>query len=216
MIRKSKSSHHDDDNPVIDLPVNHYETAASFIMVLNRNVPNETKQWLVSLLKENQLDISIIDIVDNRYSRSSPSPKDLTLLISCSEVLFEQNVHHVYKQLKRQHLQDDSSLNTAEKQRILFDLIQRICSPNRTSIVGLPDITLYPGQSIFEICCHHKVITDYFPLHDYEHLQNLRSNYCQFFSHNIGNFKINNEILIITCVIIIIIIQIMFVIISVK
>ncbi|XP_075678762.1 anoctamin-10-like isoform X2 [Dermatophagoides pteronyssinus] len=168
-------------------------------MIFNQNIPLETKKWLISLLKSNHLQLSIITDSNNRYIRSSSSttriPEDLTLLISCSEKLFEQNVHHVFKQLKRQNLMTDKSLdstsktstelNTAEKQRILYQLIQQICSPNRTSIIGLPDITLYPGQSIFEICCHHKLITHYFPLHDYEHLENLRSNYCSFFSHNI-------------------------------
>ena len=211
MIRKNKSSHDDDDeqpkhdsddNLFIDLPVNQYQTSASFVMIFNQNIPLETKKWLISLLKSNHLQLSIITDSNNRYIRSSSStriPEDLTLLISCSEKLFEQNVHNVFKQLKRQNLMTDKSLddsktststklNTAEKQRILYQLIQQICSPNRTSIIGLPDITLYPGQSIFEICCHHKLITHYFPLHDYEHLENLRSNYCSFFSHNIGKY----------------------------
>ncbi|KAH9501962.1 Anoctamin-10 [Dermatophagoides farinae] len=188
--QQQKYSVHDNDLLFIDLPINHYQTSASFVMILNRQAPIKTKRWLISLLQENHLNLSIIDL-DNQHRQSSSSsslPEDLILLISCSEKLLEENANHVYKQLKRQHLKqpdDLNKLNTAEKQRILYDWIRRICSTNRTSIVGLPDVTLYPGQSIIEICCYQKVITHYFPLHDYEHLENLRSNYCVSFSHNI-------------------------------
>lgn len=139
----------DVQNALKDLPVNEFRSSSAFVMVLNGKIPAETKNWLITVLKDHHLELSIVSDLDGIDSNN-----DITLLVSCSEKILQENAKIVYKQLQRQCFSDNESadpsnqLNHAEQQRILFDHIQKICSNNRTYIVGMSDIILYPGQSL--------------------------------------------------------------------
>ncbi|KAI7688355.1 hypothetical protein SSS_05151 [Sarcoptes scabiei] len=161
-----------------ELPSDRFPSSASFVIVLRRSLSYETIEWLIGLFHLNHFELSLI--TDEKLHEQFKSK--YVFLISCNESLLEQNVRSVYNQLERQTFSSTSNiLNTSEKQRILHHLIQTISLPHRDNVVGLVDVSLYPGQSIIEICCYHQIITDYFPLHDYEYLEQLRKNYCSLF-----------------------------------
>lgn len=135
----------DQENELKNLQVNDFTESTHLVMVLNRNSPIETKLWLISVLKNNSLKIGLI-------SKNTPVDLslDLVLSISCPLKVLEQSAQNVYQpqQLRRQTTKDEFTLS--EQQRILLHLVEKINLTQRTTLVGLPNVTLYPGQSIGE------------------------------------------------------------------
>ncbi|GIY36096.1 anoctamin-10 [Caerostris extrusa] len=68
----------------------------------------------------------------------------------------------------------DNLLSTAEKQRIILEEIMGIRSLEKKTLVGYPDILLYPGQSIIQVCRNNGIITNLYPLHELAELEVLK------------------------------------------
>lgn len=129
------------------LPVNQFDDETGFVFILNKDAPIETKNWLVAKFTKALLNISIV----SPYSDSIDTDSDLILFVTCSLDALILNVRNVYipQQLRRQSTNDDPyDFNVSEKQRILLYILEKINSTTRSTLCGLTNVSLYPGQSI--------------------------------------------------------------------
>ena len=177
---------------------------AGYVFVLNKKAPLETKTFLLQQLLNNKLKISSLSASDD-----PEFDDDLTLLVSCELSTLQTFAKHVYmpQQLRRQNVNEKSeSLARGEKERILlFVLENAIIQKERSTLVGYDNVTIYPGQSIgnygkcifinlilfsnkksVQICHREQVILNYFPLHQADSLNQLKSNLCSSFVNDIG------------------------------
>lgn len=125
------------------LPKDTFSDTAGYVFVLNRLAPEETKTFLVDALLKNQLTVSLIT--------SSPTDKDLILLVTCDSNTLQEYAKHVYlpQQLQRQNNDEqDDHLVKPEQERVLLYILETIIQKERTKLVGFHNVTIYPGQSI--------------------------------------------------------------------
>lgn len=175
-----------------NLPLNQYRTEAAFVMVINRYAPIETKRWLISTLQAANFQLSLIS---SKSDEKADRNDDLMLLVTCSDKTLESTAKCV-------HL-DGKSLTISQQQRIILYILEKISCLERSTLVGFPSVTLYPGQSIgkldsvddnsmtnlfsiVQICHRENVIRHYFPLHDQECLKRLKANWYRSFVSNLG------------------------------
>lgn len=118
---------------------------AGYVFVLNRKAPASTKTFLQNKLAESQLNVSPINSPDD-----TDKDKDLILLVTCDLHILQQFTKHVYvpQQLRRQSADKDDSLAIPEQERVLLYILETIIQKERSKLVGLEKVTIYPGQSI--------------------------------------------------------------------
>ncbi|XP_054708647.1 anoctamin-10-like [Uloborus diversus] len=68
-------------------------------------------------------------------------------------------------------------LSTAEKQRIILEELLGIRSMEKRALTGYPNIQLYPGQSIVQVCKNNHIIDCIYPLHEPSELETLKKNW---------------------------------------
>lgn len=114
---------------------------AAYVFVLNKRAPASTKSFLHNKLVESQLNVTPIKDDIN---------KDLILLVTCDLHILQQYTNHVYvpQQLRRQSPNKDDSLAIPEQERILLYILETIIQKERSKLIGLKNVTIYPGQSI--------------------------------------------------------------------
>lgn len=116
---------------------------AGYVFVLNRRAPDSTKAFLQKKLAESRLNVSPINSPDK-------TSEDLILFITCDLDVLQAFASQVYvpQQLRRQSSAKDDSLSIPEQERILLHILESIIQKERSQLVGLDKVTLYPGQSI--------------------------------------------------------------------
>lgn len=120
-------------------------TAASYVFILNRHSPLQTKTYLVSTLLDHSFNVSRVD-----PSGSISFDEDIILLVTCDEHVLQRHAAYIYRpeQLSRQNAGNESSLTVPEQERVLLHLLEAIIQKERSTLVGLDNLTIYPGQSI--------------------------------------------------------------------
>ncbi|KAH9389796.1 hypothetical protein TYRP_007343, partial [Tyrophagus putrescentiae] len=146
--------------------------------------PDSTKAFLQKKLAESRLNVSPINSPDK-------TSEDLILFITCDLDVLQAFASQVYvpQQLRRQSSAKDDSLSIPEQERILLHILESIIQKERSQLVGLDKVTLYPGQSIVQICHREQVILHYFPLHQINTLKALKANLCSAFVHDIDSVR---------------------------
>jgi len=120
--------------------------SAGYVFVVNKTAPFETQHYLLSILQSKPLNVSVISLSDGLPAEE----ENLTLLVTCDQAAINQQASNVYmpQQLSRQSLNINSELTLPEQERILLHILEIIVQTERTTLVGFPDVTMYPGQSI--------------------------------------------------------------------
>ena len=176
-----------------DLPLKHTEflpmdnSNAFYIIIINGNALEITIKWLIELFQND----------DNGYGRfiiniyKDEQQNDIILQIGASIKRINSVAHAIQlKQLTEDesvaktfqvtqgNLYNVDSLSYEEKQKVILHELENVSSTEKGVLFGYPQIKLYPGQSILQVCHRENVIKQYFPLHQQEKLDELRSKWC--------------------------------------
>lgn len=187
-------------------------TSVSYVFILNKDAPLETRTYLLTTLLNNALNVQLI------ASSFSPGEvnfqEDLVLLITCEVETIQEYAELVCRPQQvglRNFVAPNQQLNlsVSEQQKVLLHMLEAITQKERSTLVGLNNVTIYPGQSIgminniecifnfyiniiffniVQICHREKVLLHYFPLHQTTTLNELKSNWCYQFAYNVGWF----------------------------
>ncbi|CAG2122451.1 unnamed protein product, partial [Medioppia subpectinata] len=75
-------------------------------------------------------------------------------------------------------IDSEDCLTVSERQRVLLFQLESLHSIERGVLFGYPNVKLYPGQSILQVCQRENIITEYFPLHESSTLDELKKKWC--------------------------------------
>ncbi|KAG1650239.1 Anoctamin-10 [Nymphon striatum] len=67
----------------------------------------------------------------------------------------------------------ENLLSVAEKQRVILHELENIRFKTKQKLIGYPEITLYPGQSLVQVLQNSNIISQMYPLHESEKLKSL-------------------------------------------
>ncbi|KAJ6216172.1 hypothetical protein RDWZM_007329 [Blomia tropicalis] len=183
---KRKSVNNDEDI-WSKLPAYCSTNSVVYLFVLNRNATNQALEHIVFKLKEEGLKISLVCGPHDKN-------KDIILSVWCEHDKLVQYSSQVYmsQQLRRQCSSDDVDSNNwtaPEQERILLHILESIVQKDRSTMVGMDNVSIYPRQSIIQIYHREQVILDYFPLHQQDIVRKLTSSACSAFAHDIDSIR---------------------------
>ncbi|KAI2795905.1 Anoctamin-10 [Blomia tropicalis] len=183
---KRKSVNNDEDI-WSKLPAYCSTNSVVYLFVLNRNATNQALEHIVFKLKEEGLKISLVCGPHDKN-------KDIVLSVWCEHDKLVQYSSQVYmsQQLRRQCSSDDVDSNNwtaPEQERILLHILESIVQKDRSTMVGMDNVSIYPRQSIIQIYHREQVILDYFPLHQQDIVRKLTSSACSAFAHDIDSIR---------------------------
>lgn len=142
---KRKSVNNDEDI-WSKLPAYCSTNSVVYLFVLNRNATNQALEHIVFKLKEEGLKISLVCGPHDKN-------KDIILSVWCEHDKLVQYSSQVYmsQQLRRQCSSDDVDSNNwtaPEQERILLHILESIVQKDRSTMVGMDNVSIYPRQSI--------------------------------------------------------------------
>ncbi|GFQ67316.1 anoctamin-10 [Trichonephila clavata] len=159
-----------------------------YILIFSHKATKETIVWLTELLTRSQHDggaelLIRITNVENEgvIVEIGASPIRLLEAAEALEITKEDkngNIREfIFSSLDlflKPGVSMDNLLSTSEKQRVILEEIMGIRSMEKKKLIGYPDIMLYPGQSIIQVCKINGIITFMYPLHEPSELEVLK------------------------------------------
>ncbi|XP_054166790.1 anoctamin-10-like [Oppia nitens] len=172
-----------------------------YVITINGAAQNMTINWLLQLLQKLSADSG----GHFRLKKIEDNDSDITLHVSSDNATLNVSADAIdlmrfnaedqtCRVFRRTDLFDesDSCLTVSEKQRVLLYNIESLHAVERGVLFGHPNVKLYPGQSIMQVCQRENIVTQYFPLHESEALDKLKSRWCFSFNkqpiHDIRNY----------------------------
>ncbi|RWS14905.1 anoctamin-10-like protein [Dinothrombium tinctorium] len=168
-----------------------------YVILINPNAVKTTVEWFLELLQKQhsgdgrlKLKVTAIDVTHENANEAKTSRelvcKELLIQIDCDDHLLfnfaekfslrilrdNENRVQIFNRKKFDHL------TYSEKQRALLSFIESVHLTERSVLFGYPNVKLYPGQSILQICRRKKIVGNYFPLHNESELNELKANWC--------------------------------------
>ncbi|CAG2174942.1 unnamed protein product [Oppiella nova] len=173
-----------------------------YIVVINGLTQNITIQWLLELLQKSRSEsdghflLNRIEDINDSDITLHVSATNATINISADAIDLKtfngsECLCRVFR-VDDQNMDSGDCLTVSERQRVLLFQLESLHSIERGVLFGYPNVRLYPGQSILQVCQRENIVTEYFPLHDNPTLDALKTKWCFSFKkqpiHDIRNY----------------------------